>query len=169
IMGERMVIVGAGELGQFAAWLVRKGTLAQAFNIIGMVDDDPRKQGMRVDGATVLGTTNDLKALVARHDVGIVLYAISNIGAEERLRILSICQDLPTRTIMMPNVVELMRDEFRGGIATRQVGNTTHLLAPSHVITWLGYLEDLLEAQEYEALHMQIEHLRTEIRLGRRK
>ncbi|HNB51073.1 MAG TPA: hypothetical protein PK530_03990, partial [Anaerolineales bacterium] len=169
IMGERLMIVGAGELGQFATWLIHKGTLAQAFNIIGFVDDDPRKQGLRLDGVTVLGTTADIKSLVSRHDIGIVLYAISNIRAEERVRILSTCQDLSIRTILMPNVVEMMRDEFRVGSIAANGRRTSSLLTPSQALTWLGYMEDLLQAGEYEALQLQIEHLCTEIRLGQRK
>lgn len=169
VIGERLLIVGAGELGQFATWLVRKGTLAQAFHIVGFVDDDPRKQGMRMDGAKVLGTTSDLKALVTQHDIGIILYAISNISSEQRFRILSACQNLSVRTVLLPNVVEMMRDEFRGESASRMALGPSSLLSPARVNHWLQNMEDLLEAEEYEALHMQIEHLRMEIRLGRRK
>lgn len=169
LMGERVLIVGAGDLGAFATWLIRKGKLAQAFHVVGMVDDDPRKQGMRVDGIKVLGTTGDLKTLTTRYDVGIILYAISNIEVEERLRILSQCQDLPIRTVLMPNVVEMMRNEFRGGSLNHQDRDVSTLLSPSRMDTWLSLMDELLEAEAYELLHMQIEHLRTEISLGRWK
>jgi hypothetical protein len=169
IIGERVLIVGAGELGEFTTWLVHKGALSQAFHIVGMVDDDPRKQGMRMEGVKILGTTYDLKTLVARYDVGIILYAIANIHSEERLRILTACQNLPVRTVMLPNVVEMMRDEFRGYTLPRPDGPVSSLLTPSRVNTWLGHLETLLEAGEYEVLQMQLEHLRTEISLRRHK
>jgi len=48
--GERVLIVGAGECGQLAAWLLARSSLAGAFSVVGMVDDDPTKQGMTLDG-----------------------------------------------------------------------------------------------------------------------
>ncbi|MFQ5615648.1 MAG: nucleoside-diphosphate sugar epimerase/dehydratase [Anaerolineales bacterium] len=56
VAGERVLIVGAGELGQFTTWLVQRSDLAQAFTVAGMVDDDPRKEGMRIEGLEVAET-----------------------------------------------------------------------------------------------------------------
>ena len=53
-IGERVLIVGVGECGLLANWLLQRSNLAAAFAVIGMVDDDPTKQGMTVDGYRVL-------------------------------------------------------------------------------------------------------------------
>ena len=161
-LGERLLIVGAGELGEFATWLVRKGNLAQAFTVVGMVDDDPRKHGMRIGGVKVLGSTADIQKLVEQSDVGIVLFAISNIEPQERLRILSICQSLPVRTVMIPNVVEMMREEFRFGPLN---GKPTQFnaLSATQLNSWLQNLENLMQEGNYGAVQMQIDHLRGEL------
>jgi FlaA1/EpsC-like NDP-sugar epimerase len=50
-IGERVLILGAGEEAQFATWLLRRDKFQRAFEIIGIVVDDPHKQGLRYDGA----------------------------------------------------------------------------------------------------------------------
>jgi FlaA1/EpsC-like NDP-sugar epimerase len=47
-LGEPVLIVGAGEVARFAIWLLSNENLSQAFTIIGMVDDDPRKSARRL-------------------------------------------------------------------------------------------------------------------------
>src|SRR5208283_130153 len=81
-MGERVLILGAGEGGQIASWLLQRGGLQQAISIVGMVDDDPALQGMRVGGCWVLGGTGDLPALVQQYDVGIILISVTNLIPE---------------------------------------------------------------------------------------
>jgi FlaA1/EpsC-like NDP-sugar epimerase len=127
-----------------------------------MVDDDPRKQKMRIGGIKVLGSTSEIQKLVAQRDVGIILFAISNIEPEERLRIISMCNHLPVHTVLIPNVVEMMRDEFRCGLAHKgpQVPSGLSTAQLNH---WLQHLEDLIEEKNFDAVQMQIEHLRAEL------
>ena len=51
-----MLVVGAGNGGQSVAFELRRNPELRE-EPIGFVDDDPRKQGMRVAGLKVLGTT----------------------------------------------------------------------------------------------------------------
>jgi lipopolysaccharide/colanic/teichoic acid biosynthesis glycosyltransferase len=105
-IGERILIIGAGNNSQFATWLFTHSDLSHAFSIIGIVDDDPRKQGMYYDGYPLIGTTRDLPALVERYNVGIILYTISNIPASDRRRILHLCDSTPARTVILPDIVQ---------------------------------------------------------------
>jgi FlaA1/EpsC-like NDP-sugar epimerase len=100
--GERVLIVGAGEGGQVVNWLLRRGGLRQAFKVIGMVDDDPAKQGMRIDGCRVLGGTREISELVIKYDVGVVLFTITNLSDEDRSFLLKFC-DLPNVRLIMVN------------------------------------------------------------------
>ena len=56
---NEVLIVGAGNGGQQVAFELRRNPALHSA-AVGFVDDDPRKQGMRVAGHKVLGTTNDL-------------------------------------------------------------------------------------------------------------
>jgi hypothetical protein len=41
LVGERVLIVGAGQGNKFANWLLRRYVFRHAFSVIGVVDDDP--------------------------------------------------------------------------------------------------------------------------------
>ncbi len=112
VMGERVVIVGAGEMGALASWFLKHGEFSNAFSVVGFVDDDPRKPGMRVDGSPVVGMTSDLPSLIVKQDIGLVIFAISNIDSEQRRRILSICHRASVNLVMFPNVMGLIRSSL---------------------------------------------------------
>ncbi len=78
-IGERVLIIGAGDVGQFTTWLLFNGPLSKAFTVVGMIDDDPRKSGLRISGCKVLGETNQIVEITKKHDIGVILFAIDRI------------------------------------------------------------------------------------------
>ncbi len=60
-IAERVLIVGAGDNGEMALWMLNRPNLARAFRVVGILDDDPRKQGTTVNGVQVIGTTDMLR------------------------------------------------------------------------------------------------------------
>jgi lipopolysaccharide/colanic/teichoic acid biosynthesis glycosyltransferase len=111
-LGERVLIVGAGECGLLATWLIRRSNLSSAFSVIGMVDDDPRKQDMTVDGHRVFGFTGRIPEIVEQQDVGLILFAIETIQAEEQARILRLCRRTSARLILIPDLLALFRERL---------------------------------------------------------
>jgi lipopolysaccharide/colanic/teichoic acid biosynthesis glycosyltransferase len=103
--GERVLIVGAGEGGEFAAWLLRRPDFRRLYSIVGFADDDPAKQGMRFDGIQVLGTTADIPDLVGEHDVGVIFYAISKISSADSERILAVCKSTGLHLVIISDVL----------------------------------------------------------------
>lgn len=120
-LGERVLIVGAGEIARFASWLLTNENLSQAFTIIGMVDDDPRKIGTKVDGYPVINTTSAIPDLVSKYDIGLILYAISDIQVEDQERILAICQNTPARIVPIPDIIDNLRAQFPRNETEREV------------------------------------------------
>jgi lipopolysaccharide/colanic/teichoic acid biosynthesis glycosyltransferase len=104
-LGERILILGAGDGGQIASWLLQRSKLQQAFSIVGMVDDDPNTQGMRIGNCWVLGGTGDLPALVRKHDVGVILFAISNVPAERKQQLLKLCNLPGVRLVFISDIL----------------------------------------------------------------
>ncbi len=111
-MGERVLIVGAGVNAQFATWLLTHSDLSRVFSVVGMADDDPRKQHMYFDGYPVLGSSRDLPELIRRDNIGLVLFTISNITEAERQRILHLCQGTAARVVIFPEVIEELSAHF---------------------------------------------------------
>ena len=120
-LGERVLIVGAGEVARFAVWLLSNQNLAQAFSIVGMVDDNPRKIGSKMDGYPVINTTRAIPDLVKKHDIGLILFAIADIQADDQDRIFSLCQTTSARIIPIPDIIDNLRAQFPKNETEREV------------------------------------------------
>jgi lipopolysaccharide/colanic/teichoic acid biosynthesis glycosyltransferase len=135
--GERVLVVGAGEGGEFATWLLKRSDFSRLYTVVGFADDDPYKQGMRYDGIRVLGTTADIPELVRRHDVGIIFYAISKISEADSQRILSICQKTDLHVVMISDVLSTLHTHLTGlpRFETRfpdRVGSDAYMQSAGH-------------------------------------
>ena len=160
-VGERVLIVGAGELGEFAVKLIREGDLARVFTIAGFVDDDPRKQDMRIEGHRVLGPTSDLADLVDSHDAGLVLFAINNLPPAEADRILALCRRVPARIILVPEILSALQaffsvDNLRTSVSVQVDGGPP----PS---AWLHDLDDLAAEGDLKAVRAFIARLKRQL------
>jgi FlaA1/EpsC-like NDP-sugar epimerase len=113
-----VLIVGAGDGGRLLLREILRNPDLR-FRPVGFVDDDPRKQRMRVDrGLTVLGTTEELPRVLSDVEPDEVLIAIPSAPGTLRARVVRACRaaGVPVRT--MPTVFELLQD---GGRLMRQV------------------------------------------------
>lgn len=103
IARERILIIGGGDAGQSAAWMIQHNGSGSTFHTVGFVDDDIYKSRLRIHGAEVLGGRDDIPAIVEKHDVGIIVFAIHDVSARECRKILDICAETPARVVMMPD------------------------------------------------------------------
>jgi lipopolysaccharide/colanic/teichoic acid biosynthesis glycosyltransferase len=158
-LGERVILIGAGEMGSLASWLVKRGEFSRAFSVVGFVDDEPRKSGMYIDGSPVLGTTADLPELIKKHDVGVVIYAISNISPSQQERILSICHHANAQVVFFPNVVENLREVLDPHRSTSGQVRQGEAVNRAKVATILSELHALVEQGEVERVHARLEEL----------
>ena len=117
--GERVLILGAGEGGEIVHWLMQHGSFRQVFSVVGMVDDDPAKHGMRVNHCWVLGSSSELPNLIRKHDIGVVLFAITNISHEARERMLKICQHSGVRLIHLSDLLGAIQTQLAGSPSSR--------------------------------------------------
>ena len=111
-IGERVLIVGAGECAMVAAWLLQRSRSAPVFSVVGIVDDDPTKQGLVLEGHRILGLTRRIPELVLRHDIGVILFAIENIDPEEQTRVLGLCRQTSARLVIIPDLLASLREQL---------------------------------------------------------
>jgi FlaA1/EpsC-like NDP-sugar epimerase len=112
-----VIIVGAGDGGRLLLReILRNPELG--YRPVGFLDDDPRKQGARIDRVSVLGTTAELPRVLEDVEPDEVLIAIPSAPGTMRARVVAACRDrgVPVRT--MPTVFELLQT---GGRLLRQV------------------------------------------------
>jgi FlaA1/EpsC-like NDP-sugar epimerase len=108
-----VLIVGAGDGGRLLLReLMRNPDLG--YRPVGFVDDDPRKQRVRIDrGLEVLGSTRELPRVLEDVEPDEVLIAVPSAPGTMRARVVRACRDrgVPVRT--MPTVFELLQDGGR--------------------------------------------------------
>jgi hypothetical protein len=112
-LGERVLIIGAGECGELAVWLLKKSRYRNAFAIVGFVDDDFHKQNYKINNYPIMGTTRDIPNLVAKKNIGMILYAISKCSATDRKRILTLCKGTSTRVVIIPNLMKALEESMQ--------------------------------------------------------
>ena len=122
--GERVLVIGAGEGGDFASWILRRPDFRRYYQVVGIADDDPAKQGVHFSGVKVLGTTGEIPDLVKRYDIGVIFYAIGEISLADKERILASCHKTGLPLVLISEVIESLHQQFaHSGLKVGVEGN----------------------------------------------
>jgi FlaA1/EpsC-like NDP-sugar epimerase len=106
--GPEVLVVGAGSGGQM---VVRELQLNPNLGktAIGFLDDDPRKRGMRMLGLKVLGSTDEIDAILDETEPDEVAIAIPSASGTLRAKVVASCREREIRVLTLPTVFELLR------------------------------------------------------------
>src|SRR5262249_48362361 len=87
---RRVLLIGAGRAGVLAAKeILSRGDLN--LEVVGFIDDDPKKQRLTVSRVRVMGKTEDLGRLVRNLRIDHVIITIAQASRQEIQRITRIC------------------------------------------------------------------------------
>ncbi len=169
--GEPALLVGGGRSSEFAAWLLAHTFQTGLIRPVGLVDDDVFKQHTRIYGLEVLGRSEDIPAIVAKNDVGVIIFAIHNIAALERQRVLDICASTPARLYVFPDIQATLSQITHRELAPHPHDSDGRLpchicltkTSPIAVDEWLQQLETLAQQSDPAALIDEITALRTRL------
>ncbi|MEO6457177.1 MAG: sugar transferase [Chloroflexia bacterium] len=103
---SRILIIGAGKTG---IDLVNEFWRQQwpGLKLVGFLDDDPEKQGERIEGLLVLGTLRDVKGTVSKYAVDEVLIALPSRAHERLNDLVALLYDQPVRVRVVPDFFDL--------------------------------------------------------------
>jgi FlaA1/EpsC-like NDP-sugar epimerase len=104
---KRLLIIGAGDAGER---ILRElhGNPRLKYNVVGFVDDDPKKHGMQIHGVPVLGDIDQLLSLLKEHEVDELLIAIASATRKEMRRIVDLCKETGLKYRIIPGMGELI-------------------------------------------------------------
>lgn len=103
-----VLIIGAGEAGQMLALQLRRSRQRGRYRVVGFIDDDPHKQGLFIEGCSVLGARQAIPQVVSRHSVGLIVLAIHNIPGQDFRAILALCEATNARIKVIPDLFGIM-------------------------------------------------------------
>jgi FlaA1/EpsC-like NDP-sugar epimerase len=107
-----ILLVGAGFAGQMVANEIRQRRDTD-LEVMGFVDDDPRKQYSVIDGVEVMGRTPDLPWLVKELKIDHVVIAIANGSRATFRRILDVCESIPVHVRIIPSLSEILQGKVK--------------------------------------------------------
>jgi exopolysaccharide biosynthesis polyprenyl glycosylphosphotransferase len=92
---RRVLVIGAGKVGVQAAENIQRYALI-SLELVGYLDDDPKKQGRRLAGHFVLGSLDQIAAVAAEHKV---TDAVIALPMEAHDRLVEVCQTVQKHSI----------------------------------------------------------------------
>ncbi|WP_374594136.1 polysaccharide biosynthesis protein [Aquabacterium sp.] len=100
---KRALVLGAGEAGR----LLIAGIQHQGWKIVGLLDDDPRKQGARVAGVQVLGPLDLLRDARTLEGVTHLILAMPAASGAQRKHVLDLASGAGLPMLTVPSADEL--------------------------------------------------------------
>jgi FlaA1/EpsC-like NDP-sugar epimerase len=103
---KRLLLVGAGHAAQM---IIRETQEVETgYTVIGCVDDNPLKKGLRVLGVPVLGPVEALAKVVGEQRIDEVLIAIPSATPIQMRRLVEICKEAGSAFRTVPQMAELI-------------------------------------------------------------
>lgn len=114
---KRTLIVGAGAGGTMVARQLLQNKEAE-LEPVAFVDDDEKKHKLQILGVSVLGSVQDIEAVVAKLQIENIIIAIPSLGKKEINTIYQECVKTDAKTKIIPMLEDLMSgkisvNEFR--------------------------------------------------------
>jgi FlaA1/EpsC-like NDP-sugar epimerase len=102
-----VLIMGAGEAGALTALEIQHNPQL-GLEVVGFVDDDPAKRGMRIHDIPVLGNRNDIPELARAYSLRQVIIALPSVPGSVIRDITRICENVAVSARIMPGLYELL-------------------------------------------------------------
>jgi FlaA1/EpsC-like NDP-sugar epimerase len=111
---KKVILIGAGFAAQMVIREIEQP--GSEFEVLGCVDDDPTKLGIRIHGVPVLGRVDQLPEFLPRYPANEVLIAVPSATGEQMQRFVECCHRarIPSRTI------PALRDVINGRVSIQQ-------------------------------------------------
>ncbi len=104
-LGEPVLILGAGEAG---ARLTKELAQSRQWRVVGLLDDDPAKQGRLLRNVSVLGPLSELPVWVRRYGVRTVIIALPSAAHAVRRRVAELCAAAGLEALTVPSYEDLI-------------------------------------------------------------
>ena len=108
---KKLLLIGAGA----AAEKVIREIVDNAsvhYEVVGLVDDNPRKHGLKIHGIPVVGGVDKLKECIVRTRAEEILIAVASASGEQMKRIVDACQKTKIAFKVLPSIGEIIKGKI---------------------------------------------------------
>jgi FlaA1/EpsC-like NDP-sugar epimerase len=108
---NNLLIIGAGDCGEKILREIRDNARLQ-YNVVGFLDDNPAKMGMKIHGVSVLSGISDIKVAAKKVSADEALIAIPSASSHDIRRIVDICDNSGLKYKTIPGMGELINGKI---------------------------------------------------------
>jgi len=108
---KRLIIIGAGDAGEKMLREIRDNPRLN-YDVLGFLDDDPRKQSMKIHGVPVLGPIPHVHQLASQGKIDEILIAIPSASAKQMRQIIEACDSTGVKINTTPGIGELINGKI---------------------------------------------------------
>ena len=105
-----VIIYGAGEAGIMAKRTLDRDVETR-FNVVAFIDDNPRKQGKKLEGVTILGP-DKIEGLLAGHTISQIILAIMHFEPARKQALVDKCLEYDIKILTIPPVSKWINGEL---------------------------------------------------------
>jgi FlaA1/EpsC-like NDP-sugar epimerase len=102
----KAMLIGAGSAAQIVIRELHR--LKDHYEVVGCVDDDESKLGIKLQGVPVVGSVNELPSLLAACPVDEILIAVPSATGKQMQRFVQICDQCATRFKTVPALHDIL-------------------------------------------------------------
>ncbi len=104
---KRLLIIGAGDAGEKMLREIHDNPRLN-YEVVGFLDDDSNKKGMRIHGVPVLGPIPRIHDMAYRDEMDEILIATPSASAKQMRRIIEACEGTGLKSRTTPGIGELI-------------------------------------------------------------
>ena len=107
---KNILIIGAGNAAHEIIKTIHSN-MSEIYNIVGIIDDNPKRLNFTISGVKILGNRNDIVNICEENKVDLIFFSIANIDNENKKQILNICQQTKAKVRILPGMKEIIRNK----------------------------------------------------------
>jgi FlaA1/EpsC-like NDP-sugar epimerase len=104
---KSLLIIGAGDAGEQMLREIRQNP-RHNYEVVGFLDDDPKKRGMKIHGVPVLGPIQKIHNMTYDDEMDEILIALPSASTKQMRRIIEACEATGLKTRTTPGIGELI-------------------------------------------------------------
>jgi FlaA1/EpsC-like NDP-sugar epimerase len=138
---SRLLIIGAGNAGEVLLREIQRMPVLR-YDVVGFIDDDRRKHGVRIHGVPVLAAVEQIREIAKKHSVDEIVIAMPSASHKELRGVIERCQGTNLRFSTVPDLVAIASGKVR--VSQMREVDINDLLGREPVTLDLDLISDFL-------------------------